>query len=443
MARFHSPSRASLATNCVKIVALTRSQKIRYSRVINTTFLCNFRCISDKYKMKRALVFLFLFFNVVKAQTWQQLTDLPGGARDDGAAFVINDKAYCGSGLAAGFGTTIDFYCLDLTTNSWTNTASMPAGKERQYACGFTNGTYGFIFGGESGGVDFNDCLRYNTATNTWSVMASRPGNGVRGAACFVLGNMAYIIGGAFGTTDALNEVWAYDMGNNTWTQKNNMPFNCWRSAATAVSGKGYLLFGRDVNGRFKKELYEYDPIADQWTLINNFPNKGRAYSTLQNINNELVVFAGYDTLDTYYNDVWVYNISSSAWTQKTSLPSFGRKGGMCFTNNNDLYYTTGIEVTNTRLKETWKATFAVGIEEFEKGNEFIKVFPDPAKDVLYIDSSKLNGFRYTITDLLGRVVQENELQNSSISIENLDKGLYQLSIICIEKRFRSKFIIE
>jgi N-acetylneuraminic acid mutarotase len=274
--------------------------------------------------------------------------------------------------------------------------------------------------------------------------MASKPGNGVRGASCFVLGNVAYIIGGAFGTTDALNELWAYDMGTNVWVQKNNMPFTCWRSAATAAGGKGYLTLGRDVNGRFKKELYEYDLIADQWTLISNFPNNGRAYATLQNINNELVVFAGYDTLNTYYNDVWVYNIGGGSWIQKNSLPSFGRKGGICFTNNNDLYYTTGIEVNNIRLKETWKATFAVGIAEVNKNNEKIKVFPDPAKDVIWIEHSEsLNGSRYIITDMLGRIVLENELQNSSITIGTLEKGLYQLTLLKNEKNYNTKFIVD
>ncbi len=381
--------------------------------------------------MKKLISILLISCTFAKAQTWQQLGDFPGIDRDDGASFVIGNKAYCGTGLAAGMGTSIDFYSLDLSSNTWTTISSMPAGKNRQYACAFSNGINGFVFGGESGGTDFNDLWMYSPSTNLWTAKPSKPGNGVRGAACFVIGNVAYIIGGAYSTTDALNEVWAYDMSSNTWTQKNNMPFNCWRSSATSSGGKGYLTFGRDVNGRFKKELYEYDLIADSWTLINNFPSAGRAYATMQNINNELVVFAGYDTLNNYYNDIWTYNITGANWTQKISLPSFGRKGGMAFTNNSILYYSTGINVTNTRLRETWMAAFPVGIEEYVK-KENILIYPYPTRDLVNIKfpksiSQKLD---YKIIDAKGSVVLSgifNEIQQ--IEVSQLNPGIYQIII--------------
>ena len=39
------------------------------------------------------------------------------------------------------------------------------------------------------------------------------------------------------------------------------MPFGArWRSAAASQNGKGYLLFGRDENNYFRKELLEYNP---------------------------------------------------------------------------------------------------------------------------------------------------------------------------------------
>ena len=384
--------------------------------------------------MKKTVFLFFLIFGLSinsNAQAWAQLPDFPGLERDDGVAFVINNKAYCGTGLRVGWSLGGDFYGFDLTAETWTTVPSMPAGKERQYACGFTNGTNGFVFGGEASGTDLNDLWIYSPISNSWTAMAAKPGNGVRGAAYFVIGNIAYIIGGAYSTANALNEVWAYNMSTDVWTQKNNLPFACWRSSATAVSGKGYLLFGREANGRFRKELFEYNPIADSWTLINNFPGAGRAYAAMQNINNELVVFGGLDTLNNYYNTQWKYNIAATTWTQITSLPSFGRKGGMSFTDNTILYYTCGINVSDIRIKETWKTGAGVGIKEFEK-KEKIMAYPNPASDFITIQFPKttIKNLNYKIFDSKGILVLEGSLnENDQIEVKPLTQGIYQLMV--------------
>jgi N-acetylneuraminic acid mutarotase len=384
-------------------------------------------------RLKRLIIFLALslFSKWGIAQAWTQLPDFPGYERDDGSAFVINNTAYCGSGLQVGWALTRDFYKLDLTTNTWTTAASLPSGAERQYACGFTDGSDGYIFGGEAGGNDLNDLWMYSPSLDSWMAMPSKPGNGVRGASCFVLYNTAYIIGGAYSSTNALNEVWAYNITSGTWTQKNNLPFTCWRSSATAINNKGYLTFGRDVNGRFRNELYEYNPVADTWTQINTFPGAGRAYCTMQNINNDIFLFGGLDTLNNYYNTVWSYDIGSSQWTQRTSLTSFGRKGGMGFSNNNILYYTCGIDQGNNRLKETWKYDVTVGIKEIEK-EEALSIYPNPASDLIMIKDpeSILQNKAYKLINMQGEVVLNGILHSDNqILLGKLNRGIYQLII--------------
>jgi N-acetylneuraminic acid mutarotase len=385
------------------------------------------------------IILFFLFSINGFGQAWTQLANFPAYERDDGVAFVINNKAYCGTGLQVGWALTKDFYKLDLTTDTWTTSASMPNGTERQYACGFTDGIDGYVFGGEAGGIDLNDLWMYSPSLDGWMQMNSKPGNGVRGASCFVLYNMAYIIGGAFSSTDALNEVWGYNITSGTWTQKTNLPFTSWRACAASANNMGYLLFGREVNGRFRKELYEYNPVADTWTFLNNFPGAGRAYSTMQNINNDLVVFGGLDTLNNYYNTVWSYNISSSQWTQLTSLPSFGRKGGMGFANNDVLYYTCGIDQGNIRLKETWKDNVTVGIKEFEQKEE-LGVFPNPASGKITVKLPKTGLSAYEIHDVTGRVSLSGKLEeNQQINVSFLSPGLYFL--VC--GAYSSKLIIQ
>ncbi len=385
--------------------------------------------------MKKALFFLITFILILsefKAQSWTQLTDFPGIKRDDGIAFVINNKAYCGTGLRE-WAVTGDFYSLDLTTETWTTVAAMPLGKERQYACGFTDGTNGFVFGGESGGTDLNDLWMYSPTTNSWTVKASKPGNGVRGASCFVIGNVAYIVGGAFTTNDAINEVWAYDITTNIWTQKNNLPITNWRGSGASTNGKGYLLYGMNSAFAYSRYLYEYDPLLDNWTYKSTFagPGTGKVYANMQAIYNDLVVFAGKDSLNVCNNQLWTYNLTSNSWLSVSTLTASLRKGGMGFTNAGTYYYTCGITQADVRLKETWKTAVSVGINELEKREELL-IYPNPASDFITIRSSKSNlrNMGYKIFDVMGSMVLSGTLdENNKIDVGSLSQGVYQLLV--------------
>lgn len=395
--------------------------------------------------MRKAVIFLitFILLNAdSKAQSWTQLSDFPGLERDDGVAFVINNKAYCGSGLKVGWVLGGDFYSLDLGTETWTTVASLPPGKERQYACGFTDGTNGFVFGGEAFGSDLNDLWMYSPVTNSWTAKASKPGNGVRGASCFVIRDTAYIVGGAVGTINAINEVWAYIIASNTWIQKNNAPFSIWRAAATTCFYTGTLLFGRDANGSFRRELYYYLPSTDTWQQQSVFPGNGRAYATMQAFDPTdlyLYVYCGYDTLNTYYNDLYGYHILSNTWFPINSIPSFGRKGGMGFWSMNTLYYTCGINQSNLRLKETWKSDQYATIKEFKK-NKDLSVYPNPATSEIYLKITGTDSYDYEISDISGRVLLSGPLENNDrINVSALSQGVYFVKV----GMFSSKLIIQ
>lgn len=397
--------------------------------------------------MRKSVISLFAFLIIclkpLAQPTWAQLTDFPGAERDDGVAFVINNKAYCGSGLQVGWVLAGDFYAFDLATETWSTVASLPAGEQRQYACGFTDGTNGFIFGGEAFGSDLNDLWMYSPATNSWTAKASKPGNGVRGASCFVIGTMAYIVGGAFTTNDAINEVWAYDMVTDTWTQKNNLPITNWRGSATSAKGKGYLLYGMNSAYAYSRYLYEYDPTGDNWTYKSTFagPGTGKVYANMQAINDDLVVFAGKDSLNACNNQLWTYNLISNSWLSVSTLTSTLRKGGMGFTNAGTYYYTCGISQADVRLKETWKTNIAVGINEIESEKQ-LTVYPNPASDIITIRLSKsiLQNKVYKIINVQGQTVLDGTMnENNRVSLTGLSPGVYQFLV----GNFSSRIIIQ
>ncbi|HLP10417.1 MAG TPA: kelch repeat-containing protein [Flavobacteriales bacterium] len=395
--------------------------------------------------LKKLCIFTFLFFtiSVSYAQSWIPLPDFPGTERDDACLFVIGNKAYCGSGFLPWFAPSNDFYALNFDGETWSPIASMPAGSERQYACGFSDGHYGYVFGGLTGTTYLNDLYRYDTLTNSWDTLASLPDTGRAGSSCFVINDTAYIVGGKNSVIAATNEVWAYAILTNTWTQKSNLPNNGrWRAGATSVNGKGYLVSGRDKNGYFCHQLYQYNPSADAWTHISNFGGNGRNYIGFTALYNNLYLVAGIDSLNTYYNDFYTYDVSANTWGTLTPIPSAARKGGLCFSSQNSIYYTTGINASNTRLKETWRIYNPTGIHE-QNAEISITLYPNPASTNLTI-STPFHQFHVKIFASTGQTVYSfgNTGHSTSIDVSSLKTGLYNIYISDGKNTITKKLII-
>lgn len=314
---------------------------------------------------------LFVYFVLLAAsfemyaQNWQQIADFPGTERDDGAAFVIGDTAYFGTGLTPWWSNEVDFYGLDLLTENWFIAASLPTDQGRQYASGFSVGGKGYLFGGYNGVTFLNDLWCFDPLLNSWSARVSIPSFGRSGSSSFVINDSVYIIGGKSSSSQAISEVWCYVPGSNTWEQKADLPFGkCWRASATELNGTGYLLFGRDENGLFLNELYQYVPLTDTWTQLSTFPALGRSHACMKTLNNSLFVGFGIDSLGNSFNDLWNYSPSQNSWNALPGIPAIGRRGGMSIVSNDVFYYSTGIDEGNQRLKETWKYSPNLALSE-------------------------------------------------------------------------------
>ncbi|NEN25005.1 T9SS type A sorting domain-containing protein [Cryomorpha ignava] len=380
------------------------------------------------------------------SQSWIQVSDFPSTERDDGASFVIDNTAYCGTGLQVGWSETKDFYAFSMNADTWEPIASLPDGNERQYASGFSSSTHGFVFGGVKGGVYLSDLWQYDPELNNWVEKSSLPAIGRSGSACFVIDNVAYIIGGKTNLSDAINEVWAYEITNDTWQQKNDLPFgSMFRASASANNGKGYLIFGKDENNLFYNELYEYDPISDSWTELGEFPNFGRSHSTLSSLPNNLIVIGGVDVMGDYYNDMWRFNLNLLIWEQLDALPSFGRKGGICFNDGTNIYYTTGISHENVRLKETWKSVNPTAIEDIS-ATDGISIYPNPTREKLTLEIenfSQYDNSYLTIFDYSGKRLRLEAITQSKtqIDVSELSQGFYFIQIQGVGGQIAMKFV--
>lgn len=398
-------------------------------------------CSYTKFPVKpfvflmRFFIALILFTGSLCGQTWLQLADLPDVGRDDGVAVMADNQLFFGTGLRADWSYGREFYSLDPVTAAWGTVAPMPAGAQRQYACAFAGPSCFFVFGGDGVGGPLNNLYKYSLLTNSWSQMTSKPGNGLFGASCFCFGDNIIIAGGKFqGSGPASSEVWQYTISSDTWLQKNNFPYGGrFRASATVMNGTGYLMFGLDQNNLFKKTMHSYDPATDSWTPLPDFPQTyGRAYAALNFIDDRLILFGGYDSLNTYHKDVWYFK-PGMGWQQGNDFPSFGRKGGMAAVAGNKFYYSCGITVSDQRQKETWVLDLPVGIEKQEHEKE-VRVYPNPCSDVLLFESRRLPGSaRIEILDSSGRCVEQLTGQHVSgvfsINVAHLPPGAYFVKI--------------
>lgn len=394
--------------------------------------------------MNRLLLFLLFLSPGIFAQNWTALDDFPGTERDDGVSFKIGETAYCGTGRDGSFAYRSDFYAFDIISESWAPIAALPAGNERQYAAGFTDGEFGYVCGGTNGN-NFNDLWRYNPTTDSWEELTPLPASGRSGAAAFVIDQTAYLVGGRDADEDALNEVWAYDIQNDSWLQLADMPFGGrWRSSATTLDQLGYLIFGWDDDINYRAECYEYDPETDSWMMVSEFPEGGRTHAAMVPVDDHFVVFGGTDSEQNVYNDLWSFSPLTSTWEELSPMPAAGRKGGMSFIDNGVFYYTTGINGENERLQETWKCAVVTSTEEMPDAKE-IRLFPNPVKSVLNIEwANDMAGFYdVSIYDVNAVCVMQMVLPASGakLAVDELKPGMYFLEISAGEEKWVKRFV--
>ncbi len=108
-------------------------------------------------------------------------------------SFVLNKKAYIGTGHTHSSLEQQDFWEFDPQTNAWVRKADMPEGR-RQGAIAFTIGGLGYVGTGYYIGTgERKDFWSYNRSTNSWTRKADVPGYGRQSAIGFSIGSQGYV----------------------------------------------------------------------------------------------------------------------------------------------------------------------------------------------------------------------------------------------------------
>ncbi|WP_291860308.1 IPT/TIG domain-containing protein [Marinilabilia sp.] len=106
-----------------------------------------------------------------------------------------------------------------------------------------------------------------------------------------------------------------------------------------SFNGKGYVGTGLNyedaANEKYFSDFWEYDPVSDNWSRIDDLPGDPRAGAAMMKINNTVYVGLGssnYNDESSYMNDWYRFNEDGS-WTQLNDFPGAGRHGSFSMMN--------------------------------------------------------------------------------------------------------------
>ena len=119
--------------------------------------------------------------------------------------------------------------------------------------------------------------------------------------------------------------LWCAPILAQGWTEVAPLPdgFVSNHSYGFALDGKGYIVAGESTDG-YTDKMYEYDPAADDWTALPDFPGDARGYTIGDQWTGQAWMGFGLSNSG-YLNDLWMYDPATGEWTEKASCPCTAR----------------------------------------------------------------------------------------------------------------------
>lgn len=379
--------------------------------------------------MRSLLPFLLLLSTAVSAQTWQQLPDFPGTARDDAASFSIGNKIYVGTGMEVGWGLTNDWWCFDTQTDNWAVIAAMPT-TPRQYSVAFTVCDTGYVFGGVDANGALSELWAYYSGSDQWVQKSSMPAEARYASAAVEAWNYGIVATGMLASDVPTNEAWKYFPATDSWEAMNAVPGPA-RHRAVAFRGGGGMVIagGADSTGVALSDVWSY-PVwfeTGDYYPQSNLP--APRYEMKGGSQYGMVVVGGADSDSTFHDDAW--RSDGTNWLDLPSFPGGLRRGGVGAgieeTNfwSNSFFFGLGLDQGLTRHKDWWRLDYAMEITEQDLPR--IGLFPNPATNSVTVTwPNAWPNARIIIRDALGRTVRDQQVNSGMpMDVSQLSPGRY------------------
>lgn len=397
--------------------------------------------------MRKVCLLLCFMSSLLHAQTWTQLPDFPGTARDDAASFTIGSRIYVGTGMDAGFQLMNDWWCFDKTTETWTAIASLPT-TPRQYGTGFTIVDTGYVFGGVDANGALDQLWAYHPESDTWEQKNPMPAE-ARFACVAVTGFYwnAIVATGMLASGVPTNEAWKYQAQTDTWEAIAPVPGPARHRASCFLDGAGMLVAGgADSTFSPLSDVWSY-PIwfeTGEWYPQTALPFPRFSADGSWGSARMLIGGATGQTSADVHADVLRYDLSD--WPSLPDFPAGARRGGVASGEEvgwiSMVYYGTGSD-NGQRYRDWWKLEFPVGIATADM-SEFT-MSPVPANAILQVTTSTSDNWSsWQVWSIDSRLVAQGSLARSSTTIPSasLPSGTYILRLAGIHGTASKRFTV-
>ncbi len=394
----------------------------------------------------------FCLHVIFSQNTWTSIASFGGGERERAISFVIGDRAYVGTGIDSANICRKDIWEYDPGTNSWTQKADVP-GTARRDAIAFSIGNRGYVGTGLNGviawtGSKKDDFYEYNPITNLWTAKKDWEGNfggGIYYASAFATSTKGYLVCGKLGSSYYSGELWEYDPLVNDWIKKANFPPGTrYGASAFSIAGKGYVGCGSDED-YYRNDFYEYDPQSNVWTQKADFPGSPRFNAVGLSIMERGYIGMGTD--GGYQKDFYEYNPLTDNWMQKANLPASERRSCVGFTIGNYGYVGIGKGVDGVKRGMYKYKPFFLFIGEDDELRLTATVSPNPVNQnaaICFTGNKNIASAQLIVFNSKGAAVLLDDNNSSStfnFQRNNLPSGLYLYEIKTIDKDGVTNFI--
>ena len=231
--------------------------------------------------------------NSVKVfEPWRQLNDIPWEEHGSTVGLTFNDRGFVARILSeSGYYRKVFEYCQD--NDIWMPGTDYPANSLHK----------GFVTQEHIYALDYNaEMYQYDPSNHQWVAKNSLPAttNWMAEYATFAIGNDGYVCGGHFAESTFFNHLRKYDAETDSWSYKSNFPEpGFYHGIGFSIHGKGYA--GLGLSNRYTPilNLYEYDPVLNQWSFKISLEdilfegNVGRIIPGVFVINDKAYIFSG------------------------------------------------------------------------------------------------------------------------------------------------------
>ncbi|MCO5561990.1 hypothetical protein L7F22_015616 [Adiantum nelumboides] len=160
--------------------------------------------------------------------------------------------------------------------------------------------------------------------------------------------DVVYILGGAKGDGNLTNEVWKYDSVFHNYTLMAPMPERRYRFGAAIIENTIYVVGGRNVSDNLEQQANDgmvkttliYDIVANTWRKGADAPDfQGDTCAAA--LDGKIYMIGGYGVNYSYLNTTTVYDPAKNAWSHLSDMPT-PRGDLMCVSLNGEVYVLGG-----------------------------------------------------------------------------------------------------